>query len=84
MSYSQAEIQNAVNYSCESCDNETFKQVFVIKRISALVSKEGKDTFVPIPIFSCDICGHINEIFSKDLKINDKSSEKDSVSNIQL
>lgn len=84
MSYTQSEIQNAVNYSCENCDNETFKQAFVIKRISALVSKDGKDTFVPIPIFSCDICNHINEIFAKDLKINEKQEQEKSTSQVQL
>lgn len=70
MNFTQADLQSAVNFSCEECKNETFRQTFVIKRISALVSPEGKETFVPIPLFTCDACGHINEVFKKDLKIN--------------
>ena len=33
------------------------------KRLSALVSPSGKEQLVPIPVFRCDDCGHINDEF---------------------
>lgn len=74
----QADVQSAENVCCEECKNETFKQTFVIKRISALVSQDGRETYVPIPLFTCFECGHTNSLFVKDLKINEKRYATDS------
>ena len=60
--------------------SQILKQAFVIKSISGLLSGDGKDTFVPVPIFACNDCGHVNSVFVKDLKIK----TKEPVSQIQL
>jgi uncharacterized Zn finger protein len=84
MSLTQADVQNAQNFACEGCTNETFKQVFVIKKISALISKDGKETIVPIPIFACEECGHINEVFTRDLNINNKNNTTDNLVHVPV
>lgn len=66
----QMQIENAKNMSCENCKNEVFVQTFVIKTISGLLTETGKEMMAPVPIFSCAKCGHVNNIFVKDLKIN--------------
>jgi uncharacterized Zn finger protein len=68
------QIQNAKNVQCEGCGNETFKQLFVIKFISGLLNPDGKDMFAPVPVFSCDSCGHFNKVFD-ELKINQNKKE---------
>lgn len=70
MSLTQTQIENAKNVACEKCNSEVLKQVYVIKVISALLTGNSKDTYVPVPIFACNSCNHINDIFCKDLKIN--------------
>jgi hypothetical protein len=70
MGLSQTQIENAKNVACEKCNSEVLKQVYVIKCISALLSGDSKDTYIPVPIFACNNCNHINDIFTKDLKIN--------------
>ena len=61
------DLNNAENIVCEECDNETFEPAFVIKHISALVSPTGQDTMVPIQLFKCSKCNHVNERFLEGL-----------------
>ena len=54
---------------CENCEGQIFREASMFKRLSALLSPTGKEQIVPIPIFRCDDCGHINEAFlPKSLK----------------
>ncbi len=71
------QIQNAKNVSCEKCNNQIFKQVFVIKHISALLTQSGKDMMAPVPIFVCFKCDHVNKIFSEELKINEETQQQE-------
>ena len=65
--------QMSIDYSkgteceCEKCKNKTFKQSLMLYKISALVSPNGQEMYVPKPVMACDKCGHINQEF-KDLK----------------
>jgi hypothetical protein len=40
------------------CGNKNFKQVFQMKKVSALVSPSGREEIVTQPVFVCDECGH--------------------------
>ena len=46
---------------CEKCDNETFTPAFMLRKVSALVSPTGKDTILPVQLFACAKCNHVNE-----------------------
>ena len=46
---------------CKECENPTFIQVHLLRKISAVLSPNGKGGFLPVPIFQCANCGHINE-----------------------
>jgi uncharacterized Zn finger protein len=54
------DISQAEDIICEKCGNYTFEQVFLMKKVSALISPTGKTTIIPIPAFACNACGHIN------------------------
>ena len=49
--------------TCESCGNDTFIQVYKMRKLSALLSPTGKPTMIPIQVFACHKCGYINEEF---------------------
>ena len=49
---------------CEKCENSTFKQTLLIRKMSALVSPSGQETIVPMQVFACEKCGHVNKEFS--------------------
>ena len=48
---------------CEKCENDTFQQVFRMRKLSALLSPTGQETMIPIQIFACAKCGYINPGF---------------------
>ena len=61
------DLSNADNVKCNECDNETFVPAFIIKQVSALMSPTGKETLVPVQLFKCSKCGHVNEKFLEGL-----------------
>ena len=48
---------------CEKCENDTFQQAFKMRKLSALLSPTGESAMLPIQIFACSKCGHINPGF---------------------
>jgi hypothetical protein len=49
--------------ACEHCEIETFTQVYQMRKLSALLSPTGQETMIPIQVFACAKCGHINKGF---------------------
>ena len=60
----QIDISKTSAIECESCNGFTFKQTLLLRRLSALVSPSGQETIVPMQVFGCDSCGHVNKEFS--------------------
>ena len=60
----QIDISKTSAIKCESCENQTFKQSLLLRRLSALVSPNGQETLVPVQVFVCEKCGHVNSEFS--------------------
>ena len=48
---------------CEKCENDTFIQVYQMRKLSALLSPTGTEAKIPIQVFACAKCNHINESF---------------------
>ncbi len=83
MALTQTQIQNAKNLTCEKCGSEVFKQTFVVKSISGLLTEDGREMLAPVPIFSCSKCEHVNDLFAKELKINTADQPADILQNVQ-
>lgn len=49
--------------TCDECNSAAFKPAFLLRKVSPLISPTGKETVIPIQVFSCNSCGHINEEF---------------------
>ena len=49
---------------CEKCENQTFKQTMLLRKLSALVSPSGQETLIPVAAFACEKCGNVNSEFS--------------------
>ena len=59
------DMSQTTSIKCEKCENSTFKQTLLIRRVSALVSPNGQEQYVPIAVFACEKCGHVNSEFEK-------------------
>ena len=58
------DIGKTSSIKCDSCGNETFRQTLMLRKLSALVSPNGQETLVPVQVFACEKCGHVNKEFS--------------------
>ena len=59
------DMSQTTSLKCEKCENSTFKQTLLIRKVSALVSPNGQEQYVPIAVFACEKCGHVNSEFEK-------------------
>ena len=73
----QINLNDTESVLCTSCKGTFFDHVFIMKRLSALVSPNGKKTMVPIQLFKCHSCGHVNSEFldpNHDPEVSDEES----------
>ena len=59
----QIDISKTSAVKCEKCENPTFKQSLLLRKLSALVSPNGQEAIVPVQVFACEKCGHVNTEF---------------------
>ncbi len=59
------DMSQTTSIKCEKCENQTFKQTLLLRKVSALVSPNGQEQYVPIAVFACEKCGHVNSEFEK-------------------
>lgn len=58
---------------CEECGNQTFTEAVILREVSKFLTGQPQDGIIPIPVFACNSCGHINEKFMPpELKQDDK------------
>jgi hypothetical protein len=48
---------------CDECGGIYFQEVLHIRKVSGLVTGTGKISYIPIPVFQCTNCNHVNEEF---------------------
>ena len=56
-------LDKTVPITCEKCDNQTFSEAFILRKVSRFLTGQPQDGLVPIPVFSCTACGHVNNEF---------------------
>lgn len=49
---------------CEKCGGQYFQEVFMLKKVSRILTGSSEDTLVPFPINRCVDCGHVNKGFN--------------------
>mgnify|MGYP001161478668 FL=1 len=59
------DISQTTEMKCEKCGNNTFKQTMMLRKLSAIVSPNGQETIIPVGVFACESCNHVNEEFAK-------------------
>lgn len=48
---------------CNDCGHEFFTQALMIRKVSGILTGTGQPSYIPIPVFKCSKCGHVNEEF---------------------
>ena len=60
----QIDFSKTSQICCEACGGSTFKQTLLLRKMSALVAPGGQETIIPMQVFSCEKCGHVNKEFT--------------------
>jgi uncharacterized Zn finger protein len=48
---------------CEDCGCEHFTEVSLMRKLSPMLSPTGQAAMIPIPVYACAKCGHVNKEF---------------------
>ena len=68
-SLDNVDLTHAKDIICEKCGNKGFRQSMMLKKLSPLVSPNGQEAIIPVMVFACDSCGHVNKEFQEmDIK----------------
>ena len=56
-------LKDTTSIACEECGHSVFQEGVLLRKISRFVTGTSQDALMPIPVFSCSKCGHVNEEF---------------------
>lgn len=56
-------LEDTTEIICERCNNNTFQQGVLLRSVSRFITMNEQDGIMPVPIFYCIKCKHINEQF---------------------
>ena len=57
------DISQTTSVECEECGGTVFEQGLVLRKASGLLTGSDKPSYIPIPVFTCKKCNHINSDF---------------------
>ena len=62
-------IDQTQSVQCEQCGHNVFEEGLIIRKASGILTGTGQTSYMPIPIFACQKCKHVNsEFLPKELK----------------
>jgi len=68
-------LRNSKNVVCE-CGGMIFMEKLFFKKISALISPNGREELVPMPIIVCENCGKVPSAFDTNNVLPDEIRAK--------
>jgi uncharacterized Zn finger protein len=61
MNQPQIDPSMTLAVKCDECEGEKFRHALFIRKLSSLVSPDGKEHIIPVDVFECTACGHVND-----------------------
>jgi hypothetical protein len=56
-------LSQTTSVTCDKCNSSYFVQQIRLQKVPALLTGEPHPTYMPIPVFACAKCGHVNSEF---------------------
>lgn len=74
-------LKDTTKVVCESCESEVFTEGLMLRKVSRFLTGTDKDAIVPVPVFYCSKCHHINsEFLPKDQEESTPSPSQNGMS----
>lgn len=48
---------------CEKCNGNVFTEGMLLRKASRFITGTSQDALIPLPVFACAKCGHVNQQF---------------------
>ena len=65
ISLDNIDLTHAKTLECEKCQNKGFRQTLMLQNLSPLMSPSGQEAIIPVGVFACESCNHVNAEFAK-------------------
>ena len=56
-------LDKTTETTCDECGNNVFQEGVLLRKASRFLTGTSQDAMIPIPVFACSKCGHVNEEF---------------------
>jgi uncharacterized Zn finger protein len=56
-------LDKTVEIVCDKCSGKVFQEGLMLRKASKFLTGTAQDALIPLPVFSCAACGHVNEEF---------------------
>jgi len=56
-------LDKTTEVTCDKCSNSAFQEVVLLRKASRFITGTAQDAMIPIPVFACSKCGHVNDEF---------------------
>ena len=53
-------LDKTTKVECENCQHNIFTEGLMLRKASKFLTGTTQDALIPIPVFYCSKCGHIN------------------------
>lgn len=57
------DLKKTQEVTCEKCDGKVFTEGLMLRKASKFLAGTAQDALIPLPVFACSACGHVNEEF---------------------
>jgi uncharacterized Zn finger protein len=65
-------LDKTVAMTCDECGHDVFQEGMMLRKVSKFLTGNPQDGLVPIPVFMCTKCDHVNQEFlPKELQTKD-------------
>ena len=62
-------LDKTIAITCEECGGQVFTEGVMLRKVSRFLTGNAVDGLVPIPVFACTSCQHVNvEFLPAELK----------------
>ena len=57
------DLNKTQEVTCDKCGGVVFQEGLMLRKASKFLTGTPLDSLIPLPVFSCASCGHVNEEF---------------------
>lgn len=57
------DLNKTQEITCDKCGGLVFQEGLMLRKASKFLTGTAQDALIPLPVFSCSACGHVNQEF---------------------